>query len=70
MIHEKLTNFMEFLTVKSQTNFSMMTYLEEFPGLIHFIHIDRSNGRVTAPNIDITAENTSLNLKKKVQTYV
>lgn len=51
MVEGRLLEFGEFLLVKSQQNFTLGSYLEEFPGLVHFIHIDRSTGRLIAPNI-------------------
>lgn len=69
LVEDKLTGFKDFLTVKSHTNFSMASYLEEFPGLVHFIHVDRSAGRVIAPNIE-EMEELSINIKRKVRIFV
>lgn len=66
ILDEQLTNFKDFISVKSHTNFSMTSYLEEFPGLVHFIHVDRSIHRVTAPNIETYSEDNLANLQKKV----
>lgn len=68
IVEDSLLSFKEFITVKSNTNFSMASYLEEFPGLVHFIHVDRSmnRNRVTAPNIEMASEDTLINLRKKV----
>ncbi|XP_053670434.1 BLOC-3 complex member HPS1 [Anopheles nili] len=41
-----------FLHAKSQKNFTMGSYMEEFPGMVHFMHIDRHNGRLVAPSLD------------------
>nr|CAD7402307.1 unnamed protein product [Timema poppensis] len=40
-------------------------YLEEFPGLVHFLYIDRTNHRVTAPSLDFSSEETMSLTKKK-----
>lgn len=66
IVDENLSSFKDFITVKAHTNFSIASYLEEFPGLVHFIHVDRSNNRVTAPNIEMTCEDNMINLRKKV----
>lgn len=31
----------------------MMTYIQQFPGLIHFVYIDRRTNQVTAPSFNI-----------------
>lgn len=66
MVDEKLGEFTEFLQVKAQQNFTMGSYLEEFPGLVHFIHLDRSSGRVTSPNLDLLSKEKTLIPKEKV----
>lgn len=65
MVENRLLQFSDFLRVKAQRNCSMATYLEEFPGLVHFLHIDRSTGRIIAPYI---TNESSLIPKDKVRT--
>ncbi|XP_018574507.1 Hermansky-Pudlak syndrome 1 protein isoform X2 [Anoplophora glabripennis] len=65
IVKDKLDTFDEFLKVKSIKNFSLGSYLEEFPGLVHFLYIDRTTHRVTTPTLDLSTEE-SLFTKKKI----
>lgn len=51
LVEEKLLEFSEFISVKAQRNISINSYLEEFPGLVHFIYVDRAIGTITAPDL-------------------
>jgi Hermansky-Pudlak syndrome 1 protein len=66
VVTDKISKYFELLESKSKNNFTMSSYLEEFAGLVHFIFIDRQRGTCFTPNIDVTAKETSSQIKKKV----
>lgn len=55
------------LIMTTRASLTINKYLEEFPGLVHFLYIDRFNHRITAPSLDFTSEETTSLTKKKVR---
>lgn len=66
LVTERVTKYFDLLDAKLDNSSVMASYLEEFAGLVHFIFIDRQRGTCIAPNIDITARQTSNKIKLKV----
>nr|XP_023028272.1 Hermansky-Pudlak syndrome 1 protein homolog isoform X2 [Leptinotarsa decemlineata] len=63
-VGHKLDMFEDFFKAKGMKNFSFGSYLEEFPGLVHFLYIDRNTHRITTPTLDFTTQEGLFNKKK------
>lgn len=78
LVRQKLNDFSDFLKVKALKNFTLGSrtsltinkYLEEFPGLVHFIYIDRNTHRLVAPTLDFTSTETLALTMKKIWNMV
>lgn len=55
LLQQKLTPVFSLLDIKESSNscpiISIKKYMEEFPGLVHFLYIDRSGHRLTTPTL-------------------
>lgn len=68
VVEAKLLEFAEFLAVKAARNISIDAYLEDFPGLVHFMYVNRSSGQMLAP--DLRQNNPQLVPKTKLWNMV
>nr|CAD7263622.1 unnamed protein product [Timema shepardi] len=79
-VRHQLADFSEFLKpcprlvlsliMSTRSSLTINKYLEEFPGLVHFLYIDRTNHRVTAPSLDFSSKETMSLTKKKIWSMV
>ncbi|XP_014255012.1 Hermansky-Pudlak syndrome 1 protein homolog [Cimex lectularius] len=73
-----LTDFKTFLKVKGLENFTMAStttlsinkYIEDFPGLVHFLFIDRINHRIITPNLELRLHGIVPLTKQKIWSMI
>ncbi len=73
-VQRDTVDFWDFLKVKASRNTTLGAkntltidkYLEEFPGLVHFIYVDRSQHYVTMPALDFSRDESVKLTRKKV----
>ncbi|XP_050420631.1 uncharacterized protein LOC126833377 [Adelges cooleyi] len=78
LVATMLRDYTSFFEVKALNNFTMRSrsslninkYLEEFPGLVHFIYVDRMTHRMIAPGLEFASQETLELTKKKVWSMV
>lgn len=69
IVEEKLLKVSEFLRSKATQNAVLRSVFADISGLVHFVHVNRTSGRVIAPSID-TSEKNGLIIKQQLWEMV
>lgn len=59
MATRRLRHFSSYLQVRGQRNVTMTAYHNDFPGLIHFVYVNRSTDQLIAPTINVNTDSKS-----------
>ena len=65
----RFSDFSSYLQVRGQRNVTMTAYYNDFPGLVHFIYINRSTNHLIAPSINHQTESTG-NVQHVIKQHV
>lgn len=52
LVRYTLADYVDYLRVKAKQNISMAPYYSEFPGLVHFMYVDRVTNQITTPTVE------------------
>ncbi|XP_036364857.1 Hermansky-Pudlak syndrome 1 protein homolog isoform X2 [Octopus sinensis] len=71
-IFKELVDYKDYLIVKAERNIAITSYIQDFPGMVFFIFVDRTTNQVIAPALNIDPDDkpeaykATLFLKKKI----
>ncbi|GAB1603937.1 hypothetical protein Ahia01_000675000 [Argonauta hians] len=71
-IYKELVDYKDYLIVKAERNIAITSYIQDFPGMVFFIFVDRTTNQVIAPALNIDPEDdpesykATVFLKKKI----
>lgn len=71
-----LADYADYLKIKALRNVTITSYINEFPGMVHFIYVNRTSNQVIVPTMDdgsaMRLNNTNLSalIKEKVNQMV
>lgn len=69
---QKLSHYESFLEVRGQQNVTMTAYHNDFPGLIHYIYINRTTDQLIAPTVNVNIDSNSsmyVLIKQRIWDY-